>query len=107
MGSAMLMFSVSFLAPNGLDYLCKSIFISQCLEFEFQEHISEALGLCRGYGHGSRLFFWMKEEEIGRHPANWFVHSYLKDKHYDSAGRLLKGTSFQTSSSQQSSGTSF
>lgn len=49
--------------------------------------------------------FWMDEREIGHHPTNWFVHSYLEDKHYNSAGRLLLGVSFQHS--QQSSGTSF
>lgn len=44
---------------------------------------------------------------IGFHPAKWLVHSYLEDKHYGGAGRLLQGALFQTSSLQQSSGTSF
>lgn len=80
---------------------------SHCLVFELQEHISDALRLCRGYGHGSGGFLdGRKDVEIGRHPAKWLVHSFLEDKHYSGAGRLLQGTSFQTSS-QQSSGTSF
>lgn len=45
--------------------------------------------------------FWMDEEEIGHHPTNWFVHSYLEGKHYNSAGRLLQGASFQTHNSHQ------
>lgn len=99
----MLLSSVTFLTLYGLNYHSKRIFTSQCLVFELQEHISDALRLCRGYGCGSGWFL----DGIGCHPAEWLVHSYLEDKHYGGAGRLLQGALFQTSSSQQSSGTSF
>lgn len=84
------------------------IFISQCLVFELHEHITDvdAWGVVEIMAMALGCFC-MEEGEIGRHPTNWLVHSYLEDKHYNSAGRLLQGTSFQTSGSQQSSSTSF